>query len=100
MNLRYISNTIEIQMYASFPKEFISPKILRIRLFSPIYNLKVLIKIKDIFPEAKICLVGTKKDDSYAKTLQFVKKIMLKLFLLVNYQNKNGLSYQKIIMYL
>ena len=84
MNLRYISNTIEIQMYASFPKEFKTPKILWVRSFAKIYNplmaVKVLIKIKAIFSEVKICKVGPKKDDSYAKTLQFIKKIMLELF--------------------
>ena len=42
--------------------------------------VKVLIKIKAIFSEVKICKVGPKKDDSYAKTLQFIKKIMLELF--------------------
>lgn len=77
-NLRYIPNTIEIQMYTSFPKEFITPKILWVRSFSHIYNplmaLKVFIKIKANFPEAKICMVGPKKDDSYAKTLKFAKK--------------------------
>ena len=36
--------------------------------------LKVFIKIKADIPEAKICMVGPKKDDSYAKTIQFAKK--------------------------
>lgn len=77
-NLKYIPNTIEIQNYPYSPKEFKTPKILWVRSFAKIYNplmaLKVFIKIKADFPEAKICMVGPKKDDSYAKTLQFAKK--------------------------
>ena len=77
-NLKYIPNTIEIQNYPDSPKEFKTPKILWVRSFAKIYNplmaLKVFIKIKADFPEAKICMVGPNKDDSYAKTLQFAKK--------------------------
>ncbi len=77
-NLRYIPNTIEIKMYTSSPKEFITPKILWVRSFAKIYNplmaIKVFMKIKDTFPDAKICMVGPKKDDSHTKTLKFVKK--------------------------
>jgi glycosyltransferase involved in cell wall biosynthesis len=76
--LRYIPNTIEIQKYTSFPKEFTTPIILWVRSFSKIYNplmaVKVFIKIMAIFPEANICIVGPKKDDCYAKILQFAKK--------------------------
>ncbi|MEO5775414.1 MAG: glycosyltransferase family 4 protein [Flavobacterium sp.] len=77
-NLKYIPNTIEMQLYSSSPKEFKTPKILWVRSFAKIYNplmaVKVFIKIKDIFPDAKICMVGPKKDDSHAKALKFVKK--------------------------
>ena len=77
-NLKYIPNIIEIQNYPDSPKEFKTPKILWARSFAKIYNplmaLKVFIKLKADFPEAKICMVGPKKDDSYAKTLQFAKK--------------------------
>lgn len=77
-NLKYIPNTIEMQLYPSTAKEFSSPKILWVRSFAKIYNplmaVKVFIKIKAVFPEAKICMVGPKKDDSYSKTLKFAKK--------------------------
>lgn len=77
-NLKYIPNTIEMQLYPSTSKEFTSPKILWVRSFAKIYNplmaVKVFIKMKAIFPEAKICMVGPKKDDSHAKTLKFAKK--------------------------
>ena len=36
--------------------------------------VKVFIKIKGIFPDAKICMVGPKKDESYSKTLKYAKK--------------------------
>ena len=62
-------------MYTSFPKEFITPKILWVRSFSKINNplmaVNVFIKIKAKFPETKICMEGSNKNDSYAKILQF-----------------------------
>lgn len=36
--------------------------------------VKVLIKIQRIFPEAKICMVGPQKDDTYTKTVRYAKK--------------------------
>lgn len=76
-NLKYIPNTIDLGIYTQSEKEFITPKLLWVRSFSKIYNpvmaVKVFIKIKETFPEAKICMVGPKKDDSYAKTMKFAK---------------------------
>jgi glycosyltransferase involved in cell wall biosynthesis len=77
-NLKYIPNTIELEMYKEFVKDFKIPKLLWVRSFSKIYNpemaVKVFIQIKESFPEAKICMVGPKKDDSYSKTVRFAKK--------------------------
>lgn len=77
-NLKYIPNTIELQLYKESVKEFKTPKLLWVRSFAKIYNplmaVKVFIKIKKAFPEAKICMVGPKKDDSYSKTLRFAQK--------------------------
>ncbi len=77
-NLRYIPNTIELQLYSEALKEFDVPKLLWVRSFAKIYNpimaVKVFIKIKKAFPEAKICMVGPRKDESYAKTIRFAKK--------------------------
>lgn len=76
-NLRYIPNTIDLQLYTQSVKEFETPKLLWVRSFSKIYNpvmaVKVFIKIKEAFPEAEICMIGPKKDDSYSKTLKFAK---------------------------
>lgn len=77
-NLKYIPNTIELQLYTQYKKEFNTPKLLWVRSFAKIYNpimaVKVFMEIKKIFPEAKLCMVGPKKDDSYTKTLRFAKK--------------------------
>ena len=37
-NLKYIPNTIELQLYPQFVKEFKSPKLLWVRSFAKIYN--------------------------------------------------------------
>jgi glycosyltransferase involved in cell wall biosynthesis len=77
-NLEYIPNTIELQLYPQVVKEFKIPKLLWVRSFAEIYNpvmaIKVFIKIKESFPEAKICMVGPKKDQSYSKTMKFARK--------------------------
>jgi hypothetical protein len=67
-----------MQLYSSTAKEFKSPKILLVRSFAKIYNplmaVNFFIKIKAIFPEAKICMVRSQKDDSHRKTLKFAQK--------------------------
>jgi len=77
-NLRYIPNTIELDLYTQNEKEFKTPKLLWVRSFSKIYNpvmaVKVFVNIKKEFPEAEICMVGPKKDDSYSKTAKFAQK--------------------------
>ena len=77
-NLKYIPNTIELQLYTQYKKEFKTPKLLWVRSFANIYNpimaVKVFIDIKKVFPDAKLCMVGPKKDDSHSRTLQFAKK--------------------------
>jgi glycosyltransferase involved in cell wall biosynthesis len=35
--------------------------------------IKVFIRVKQLFPNARICMVGPIKDKSYSKTLRFVK---------------------------
>jgi glycosyltransferase involved in cell wall biosynthesis len=77
-NLKYIPNTIELELYKESVKEFKTPKLLWVRSFSKIYNpvmaVKVFINIKEAFPEAKICMVGPKKDESHSRTVKFAKK--------------------------
>jgi glycosyltransferase involved in cell wall biosynthesis len=77
-NLKYIPNTIELDVYSDSVKEFKTPKLLWVRSFAKIYNplmaVKVFIKLKQSFPEAEICMVGPKKDGSYSKTIRYAKK--------------------------
>ncbi len=77
-NLKYIPNTIELEMYEEVPKEYKTPKLLWVRSFSQIYNpmmaIKVFIRVRRLFPDAEICMVGPRKDDSYFKTKHFAKK--------------------------
>lgn len=76
-NLIYIPNTIEVNIYTQSIKEYDAPRLLWVRSFADIYNpimaIKVFVKIKQLFPNAKICMVGPIKDTSYSKTLRFVK---------------------------
>ena len=77
-NLKYIPNTIELDLYKHADKDFEIPKLLWVRSFSKIYNpvmaVKVFINIKEAFPGAKIFMVGPKKDDSHSKTVKFAQK--------------------------
>ena len=77
-NLKYIPNTIELELYEDSVKEFKIPKLLWVRSFAKIYNpimaVKVLLKLKKEYPEAQLCMVGPKKDESYSKTVKFAQK--------------------------
>jgi len=77
-NLQYIPNTIELDLYKPSVKEFKTPKLLWVRSFAKIYNpvmaVKVFLRLKKEFPDAKLCMVGPKKDDSYSKTVKFAQK--------------------------
>jgi glycosyltransferase involved in cell wall biosynthesis len=76
-NLIYIPNTIEVNLYTQSLKEYDAPRLLWVRSFAEIYNpimaIKVFIRVKQLFPNARICMVGPIKDKSYSKTLRFVK---------------------------
>jgi glycosyltransferase involved in cell wall biosynthesis len=77
-NLIYIPNTIELDIYTSSIKEFKTPKLLWVRSFASIYNpimaVKVLLNLKKIYPDAELCMVGPKKDESFEKTIRIAKK--------------------------
>ncbi|MGV3697964.1 glycosyltransferase family 4 protein [Flavobacterium sp.] len=77
-NLKYIPNTIELELYKESVKDFKTPRLLWVRSFAKIYNpvmaIKVFLKIREEFPDATICMVGPKKDDSYSKTVKFARK--------------------------
>lgn len=77
-NLQYIPNTIELHLYPKLEKKFDTPKLLWVRSFSKIYNplmaVKVFMKIRRLFPDATICMIGPQKDDSYTKTVRYAQK--------------------------
>lgn len=76
-NIKYIPNTIEVKLYKESIKKYDAPRLLWVRSFVSIYNplmaIKVYVKILQLFPDAKICMVGPVKDDSFSKILRFVK---------------------------
>ena len=77
-NLVYIPNTIEIQNYPFIKREVIVPKLLWVRSFSKIYNpimaVKVLVELKKEYPNATLCMIGPKKDESYIESVRFATK--------------------------
>jgi L-malate glycosyltransferase len=77
-NVRYIPNTLEINRYDFEERTFDVPKILWVRSFSAIYNpvmaVKVLVALKNKYPDAELCMVGPKKDKSYEQTVAFAKQ--------------------------
>lgn len=84
-NIKYIPNTIEIEKYSFSNKEFDFPRLLWVRSFAKIYNpilaVKVLIKVKEKYPTATLCMIGPKKDDSYDEAIQFAKDNNVKVLI-------------------
>jgi len=74
-----IPNNIEIEKYLYQKREIISPNILFVRSFAKIYNpvmaIHVLARVRKVYKEAKLCMVGPDKDGS----LTYVKKITKEL---------------------
>jgi glycosyltransferase involved in cell wall biosynthesis len=63
--LVYIPNTIETQNYRFKKREYVAPKLLWVRSFSPIYNpamaLQVFKTLQPDYPDAQLCMVGPDK---------------------------------------
>ncbi len=77
-NLIHIANSIELDKYNFQTKQYDYPKILWVRSFSQIYNpilaVKVLIELRKKYPEAQLCMVGPKKDNSFDATVAFARE--------------------------
>jgi glycosyltransferase involved in cell wall biosynthesis len=65
----FIPNVIEIDQYKFKKRRVLKPNLLFVRAFDKIYNptmaIKVLYEIKKDFPDAKLCMIGPVKDDSF-----------------------------------
>ena len=64
----FIPNVLEIKKYHYKKRTDFNPYLLYVRAFSRLYNPKlavsVLAKLKDTYPNAKLCMVGPDKDGS------------------------------------
>ncbi len=77
-NIKYVPNTIQVDNYTFKSRKNIEPKLLWVRSFDKIYNpimaVRVLVKLKKIYPNATLCMVGPDKDGSLQKTKAFAIK--------------------------
>ena len=75
----YLPNSIDLNKYEFKLRENIKPNLLWVRAFDATYNpllaIKVLSKLKEIYPKATLCMVGPDKDGSMAKAKQLAKKL-------------------------
>lgn len=77
-NLKYIPNTIETTKYPFVERNEIKPNLLWVRSFAALYNpimaIKVLQELQKEYPEAKLTMVGPRKDNSFDECKFFVKE--------------------------
>ena len=78
----FIPNSIELENYHFKERIQIQPKLLWVRAFASIYNpkmaIEVLRKLKQIYPEAELCMVGPDKDGSLQETKKYAEELSLK----------------------
>lgn len=84
----HIPNTIKIDNYPFKSRTFQEPKLLWVRSFSKIYNpelaVKLFSKLKAIYPNASLCMVGPDADES----LESVKSLATELNLKIKFTGK------------
>lgn len=82
-NVIHIPNSIDVQKYSFEQRMTSSPKIFWVRAFAAIYNPKmaidVLQRVKLVYPEATLCMVGPDKDGSMAITKEYAKLLGLEV---------------------
>lgn len=70
-NVLYIPNVLELQKYQLTSKKFDYPRVLWVRSFAEIYNPKLAIltleKLKAIYPNAELCMIGPDSDGSLSE---------------------------------
>lgn len=76
-NVKYIPNSISLKDYPYKKRAELRPKLLWVRAFAEIYNplqaLKVLELLLRDYPNAVLCMVGPKKDDSWKECVRYAK---------------------------
>ena len=76
-NVRYIPNNINLEDYPYKERTELRPKLLWVRAFAEIYNplqaLKILELLLRNYPNAELCMVGPKKDDSWKDCVRYAK---------------------------
>ncbi|GGK51690.1 MULTISPECIES: glycosyltransferase family 4 protein [Flavobacteriaceae] len=74
----FISNAIEIKKYNFKLRNNLQPKLLWVRAFQEIYNplmaIKVLEILKEKYPEAVLCMVGSDKDGTLKKARRIAQE--------------------------
>jgi glycosyltransferase involved in cell wall biosynthesis len=77
----HIPNILEIDRYTFKVRKELQPRLLWVRAFKHLYNpqlaIEVLKRLKDIYPEAQLCMIGPAKDDSYDEVQKLVKTYQL-----------------------
>ena len=75
--VRYIPNSISLSDYIYIERNDLRPKLLWVRSFADIYNplqaLKVLELLLPEYPDAELCMIGPKKDDSWKDCIRYAK---------------------------
>ena len=80
-NVVHIPNTINLEMYSLVQRVAVPPKILWVRAFASIYNPKMAIsvfeKVKEMHPDAQLCMVGPDKDGTLSATKEYADVLNL-----------------------
>ena len=76
-NIEYIPNSIFLKDYTFKARKNLKPKLLWVRAFAEIYNpilgIKVLEELLKEYPDARLCMVGPEKDESYKECFNYVE---------------------------
>ena len=80
-NLEFIPNSIVLNEYKFRQRKMLKPKLIWVRAFAEIYNpflaIQLLEKLLENYSEAELFMVGPRKDSSFEKCLDYVRKYKL-----------------------
>lgn len=98
-NIIHIPNTIEIDDYTFKTKIYDEPRLLWVRSFSKIYNpelaVQLLSKLKGLYPNASLCMVGPDADGSREKVEILAKELHLTIKFTGKLEKKEWLDVSK-----